>query len=156
MKNWSSEQIEKAKIEKERCSKEYSDWKDDEYNMGPLKFIFAVPVHCYEIPSFCSLNKFIVYYNRDNGIYFADVDIEKDPKDDSDIYYQLDNILDEFEMFISKEYKDLKISKEKYIDYLEKIGSDNYWQDESLLNIYYKFYTFVMSLKVIRKNKWFN
>ena len=153
MKSWSSEQIEKAKLEKESCSKKYPDWKDDEYNMGPLKFIFAVPVHCYEIPSFCSLNKFIIYYNRDNGIYFADVDVEVDSKDDSDIYCQLNNILDEFKTFMSKEYKNLNIDKEKYINYLEKIGSENYWQDESLLNIYYKFYTFVMSLRVVKNNK---
>ena len=154
MKSWSSEQIEKAKLEKERCAKEYSDWKDDEYNMGPLKFIFAIPVHNYEIPSFCSLNKFIVYYNRDNGIYFADVDIEAGPKNSSDIYWQLNNILDKFEEFISKEYKN--INKEKCIDYLEKIGSEDYLQDESLLNLYYRFYTLVMSLKVIVNNKWLN
>lgn len=154
MKSWSSEQIEKSKAEKKRCSKEYSDWKDDEYNMGPLKFIFAVPVHCYEVPSFCSLNKFIVYYNRDNGIYFADVDIEADPKNSSDIYYQLNNILEKFEEFISKEYKN--INKEKCIGYLKKIGSENYLQDESLLNLYYRFYTLVTFLKVIVNNKWLN
>ena len=154
MKSWSSEQIEKAKLEKERCSKIYSDWKDDEYNMGPLKFIFAVPVHCYEIPSFCSLNKFIIYYNRDNGIYFADVDVEAGLKNSSDIYCQLNNILEEFEEFISKEYKN--INKEKCIGYLKKIGSEDYLQDESLLNLYYKFYTFVNFLKVIVDNEWFN
>lgn len=156
MKSWSSKQIEKAKLEKERCSKNYPDWKDDEYNMGPLKFIFAVPVHCYEIPSFCSLNKFIIYYNRDNGIYFADVDVEADPKNSFDIYYQLNTILEEFESFISKEYKNININKEKCIDYLKKIGSEDYLQDESLLNLYYKFYTFVNFLKVIVDNKWFN
>ena len=32
----------KAEKEKKRCQRLYLDWKDDEYNCGPLKFIWGV------------------------------------------------------------------------------------------------------------------
>lgn len=151
--------LERAKMEKERCSKQYSDWKDDEYNMGPLKFIFAVPFYYKDTPSFCSLNDLIIYYNRDNKKYFLDIDIES-PFNSLKYRISLIDAVDKFKSFLRSqeniEDKDLIISKEKYIECLSLLNSENYWIEDSLLGLYYKCYVFLNSLRVGKDNFWFD
>jgi len=63
------------KKEKERCRKVYIDWEDDCFNSLDCKFIWGIPEKETEKePSFCSLNKAQVYYNRKTKRYYLDID----------------------------------------------------------------------------------
>lgn len=65
------------KKEKKRCAKTYPDWRDDEYNMLADKFIWGIPEDPNVTPSFSTLNKAIVYYDRDYSTYHLYIDAYK-------------------------------------------------------------------------------
>ena len=56
MTKWLKKELKNGLKEKKRCQKLYDDWVDNEFNMGPLKFIFAVTSIKNQTPSFNTLN----------------------------------------------------------------------------------------------------
>ena len=66
--------VQRAKKENRRCAAQYPDWRDDEFNMGPCKFIWGIQRSKEARPSFCTLNDITVYYNRDTDLYFLLLD----------------------------------------------------------------------------------
>ena len=76
LKKYFDEQLKEYKRRKKYCAKAYSDWRDDEFNELDNKFIWAFTANgSKEIPSFCSLNDAIIYYNRATEQYIFDIDL---------------------------------------------------------------------------------
>ena len=60
--------------DKERCRREYIDWKDDEFNMLDNKFIWGYNVDPNKTPSFLSWDDAYIYFDRKNKKYCMIVD----------------------------------------------------------------------------------
>ena len=90
----------KAKQEKRRCAAAYEDWQDDEYNMGPCKFIWGVQRNKETNPSFCTLNDITVYYNRDTDMYFLLIDFPANLKQEQDKLQFLIQCLQAFQVYM--------------------------------------------------------
>ena len=60
-----------------KYSKKYTDYKDDEYNMGALKFIWGIKSSddlSSNEASFCTLNDLDICFDRDKKQYFLEVE----------------------------------------------------------------------------------
>lgn len=66
---WIKQEFRRMKQEKKRCAKQYPDWRDDEYNMLQHKFIWGLPNDPKDVPSFSTINKATLAYNRDTEMY---------------------------------------------------------------------------------------
>lgn len=129
-------ELKTGKLEKRRCAKQYPDWKDDEFNCGPLKYIWGVSDA--KNPSFCTVNDMDIYYNRDNGLYFLDLDKTKEyPNTDSYLRY-LEIIYDDFH-----KYMDGKVDNSNPY----KIDYSNLFSGNSLTELYYKYKVYVNGIK---------
>lgn len=62
------------RYEKERCSRLYPDWKDDEFNMLDNLFIWGYNIDKNITPSFYSWDDAYIYYNRVSKKYFMTID----------------------------------------------------------------------------------
>ena len=133
-------ELKKCKKEKIRCAKQYDDWKDDDYNCGPLKFIWGLNTNSVEEPNFRTLNVAYIYYNRDNGLYFLDLDGELNefnrPKDD---LLKLNTYFTEWVQADEKLFEEAQNFNVK-----ENLGSiQNLYKDmltgKSIAELYYKF-----------------
>ena len=100
LKNNTKKELNHIKREKKRCLKTYSDWEDDEYNCGPLKFIWALSSNLN--PNFSTLNDLIVYYNRDSKKYLLDIDITKNFKSNDERRQYIENCQYEFRHYLVK------------------------------------------------------
>lgn len=159
MANWIKNELKHAKSEKKRCKKLYSDWVDNEYNCGPLKFIFAVVSESNNAlntknnkPSFHTLNDLQISYNRDTQKYLLDVEIGYNNSNESDIAY-LERLLSELKTFVQSQY-DLKLSyllETNLFKFLDDMS--NYWVADDLITLYCKFYIFVCGYKQNLRNK---
>ena len=56
------------------CKKHYADWVDDEFNMLECHFMWGLSYNDNQTPSFHTLNKAQVYYNRVTQRYYLDID----------------------------------------------------------------------------------
>jgi hypothetical protein len=74
---WLRKEFRAIKKKKKQCKKLYPDWKDDEFNMLEDKFIWGVLINPYEnvTPSFNTLNKAYIYYNRETKLYYLNIDL---------------------------------------------------------------------------------
>ena len=67
------DELRLAKKEQKRCEKVYPDWKNDEYNCGPLKYIWGIQssddLSKSTNANFNTLNDLDIYYNRDTKKY---------------------------------------------------------------------------------------
>ena len=90
----------KAEQEKRRCAAAYADWRDDEYNMGPCKFIWGVQRSKEANPSFCTLNDIAIYYNRDADMYFLLLDFPANLQQAQDKMKFLIQCLQAFQVYI--------------------------------------------------------
>lgn len=61
--------------ENKRYAKLYSDWKDDEFNMGHNKFIWGYNSLSNVPASFCTWNEAEIIYNRLANTYKLNIDI---------------------------------------------------------------------------------
>ena len=137
--------------EKKRCQKLYNDWVDNEFNMGPLKFIFAVTSNTNnylnnikdQLPSFNTLNDLLIYYNRDTKKYLLNIEIGYNKKDESDIDY-LFRLNHEFQVFMDQQGKSVNLFGNLDSKLFNFINNDmDYWIADTLEELYYKFYVFV-------------
>lgn len=98
------QELQNMEKEKERCKNTYPDWKDDKFNCLDNKFIFAIKSsedHSDEEPSFHTLNNFTVYYNRKSKLYFIELDLPENVKDDLvATKLVLDNLRLQFRIFL--------------------------------------------------------
>ena len=98
--------------EKKLCAKIYDDWADNEYNLLHNQFIWAVPYRPDREPnpSFLTLNKAIIYYNRKSKTYFLDIDAKyfmiETREDLADLLKLLDDIDIAFTEMMRDNYKD--------------------------------------------------
>jgi hypothetical protein len=84
------------------CRQRYPDWEDDEFNMLECKFIWGIPYESEKEPSFLTLNKAQIYYNRETDLYYLDIDLPEDTSAAWDEIARLDEIKSGFEDFLIK------------------------------------------------------
>ena len=151
MRNWVKAELKHAKQERKRCQKIYSDWRDDEFNCGANKFIFGILSDDNKIlseapqtgiPSFQTLNALQVYYNRDSKKYLLDIDPYALDMTENSVGY-LNSLLEKLKAFVDSKYvNDLHgFIEDDLCRYLDDMS--NYWSDEHLNTLYFKFYAFV-------------
>ena len=156
--NWSKRELKRAKKEKKRCAKMYKDWIDNEYNCGPLKFVFAVVAEANSVftrlnlpPSFNTLNNLTISYNRDTQKYILDIDpAGMDMQKDSLIY--LHELLDAFKSFLAEDL-DYDLSPFACLDPFAYLKDLDYFVANTLGELYYRFYIFIAGYeKLIEKS----
>lgn len=130
------EDLVRAKQEKERCRRQYPDWKDDEYNCGPLKYILGIQANGTAARSFNTLNDLDIYFNRDTQKFVLSVDFTK----------TFDNIKEQkywLRFLLIKLTKALSIDKSKF-DFSEiDLCDGELFIANSLIELYCKFFVFV-------------
>lgn len=141
-------ELKKCKKEKIRCAKQYADWKDDDYNCGPLKFIWGLNTNSAEEPNFRTLNIIYIYYNRDNGLYFLELD-----GDSNEFKNNYVNNLQKIESYFtewicSNTAMNEEVKNFKLTDCIETIMnlSKDLFIGKSIAELYYKFKILVKGL----------
>lgn len=78
IKQYLKREMRHYKRQMRRCKKQYPDWRDDEYNMLDNLFVWAVTENPEDQhnPSFSTLNKAEIYYNRATKRYYLHIDAE--------------------------------------------------------------------------------
>ena len=130
-----------AKKEKKRCQKLYSDWKDDEYNCGPLKFIWGVlsPDNMSsDTSNTYTLNDLDIMYNRDTHKYLLGLETIYSFSTYEENLTYLNSLLNQF-------YKFVKIQLDANIEpfSLHQYNDGNLFIADSITELYYKFKIFV-------------
>lgn len=142
-------ELKRYEKEKIRCAKQYVDWKDDDYNCGPLKFIWGLNTNSVEEPNFRTLNIVSIYYNRDNGLYF--LDLEGDANEFNEYYIkELQKVESRFTEWIcsnSTVYEEVKtFNFDRDIGTVMNLGKDLF-VGKSIAELYYKFKILVKGLE---------
>ena len=137
------EDLRRSKKEKKRCQKLYADWKDDEYNCGPLKYIWGIKSYddlTLSEPNFYTLNDLDIYYNRDNKLYMLDLETIYSFETVADRINYLNRLLDTFrEYMVTNSLFDSNY--DPFFLYVYNYGK--MFEAESLTELYYKFKIFV-------------
>ena len=136
-------EIKAAEKEKKRCQKLYADWKDDEYNCGPLKYIWGIKSYddlTLSEPNFYTLNDLDIYYNRDNKLYMLDLETIYSFETVADRINYLNRLLDTFREYMSTN-KLFESNYDPFFLYVYNYGK--MFEAESLTELYYKFKIFV-------------
>lgn len=133
--------LKRAEKERKRCSKKYPDWKNDEYNCGPLKFIWGVISYddlSASEPNFYSMNDLDIYFNRDTEKYILGIEtIFLFENQDQRIAY-LQKLLKAFKEFMIGKF-DNKFNPHELNLYCD----GNLFTADTLTELYYKFEIFV-------------
>lgn len=135
-------EVKQAVKEKKRCQKTYSDWKDDEYNCGPLKYVWGILPGGDDADNFYQLTDLDIYYNRDTQKYLLGLEtIYKFDTIEAKFSY-LDNLCNCF-------FNHLKGNFDSNVDpfYLYMYNDGNLFQADSETELYYKFKIFVEGFK---------
>ena len=136
-------ELKQAKKERERCQKLYSDWKDDEYNCGPLKFVWGKKSNddLTSIPTnFHTLNDLTISYNRDNKKYLLDIETIYEFNSNQDRIEYLNKSLRLFRNYL-KENNLFDCNYDPF--FLYRYNDGNLFIAESLTELCYKFSIFV-------------
>ena len=137
------EDLRRSKKEKKRCQKLYADWKDDEYNCGPLKYIWGIKSHddlSANKANFYTLNDLDIYFNRDNRLYMLGLETIYSFETVADRINYLNRLLDTFKDYmVSNSLFDSNY--DPFFLYLYNYGK--MFEAESLTELYYKFKIFV-------------
>lgn len=142
-------ELKKCKKEKIRCAKQYTDWKDDDYNCGPLKFIWGLNTNSAEKSNFRTLNLIYIYYNRDNGLYFLELDGDSNEFNE---YYikelqKIESCFTEWICSNSTMYEEVKnFAFDKDIGTVMNLGKDLF-VGKSIAELYYKLRILVKGLE---------
>lgn len=140
------EDIKKCKKDKKKYAKLYSDWKDDEFNCGPLRYIYGVKYNNEDASSFNTLNIMDICFNRDTEKYIVCLDFSV-----SDKYSTNDSMLNMLTILLEK--FSYFIRNNEYFDHSFNPFSINVYEDgniyvgNNLTELYYKFKIFVNGLK---------
>ena len=136
--------LRRSKKEKNRCKKLYTDWKDDEYNCGPLKYIWGIK-SCDDLSetkdaNFYTLNDLDIYFNRDNKLYMLGLETIYSFDNNEDRINYLDRLLAAFRKYIAT--NDLFDSNYDPF-FLYRYNDGNIFAGNSITELYYKFKLFV-------------
>lgn len=137
-------ELKMAKKEKRRCKKLYADWKDDEFNCGPLKFIFGVKSKddlSDNNVSTHTLNDLDIFYNRDTKKYLLNIETIYEWSDSNSKVNYLSLLLENFKVFLL-ENNLFDFNFDPYILYIYNDG--NLFISDNLTELYYKFKIFVV------------
>ena len=140
-------ELKRAKKEKIRCQKMYSDWKDDEYNCGPLKFIWGIKSaddFTSNGANFYTMNDINISYNRDTHKYLLDLETIYQFNNVKEKKIYLENLLDEFREYLYRE-NFFEVNFDPHLLYLYNNGE--MFVADSLTELYYKFRIFVEGFK---------
>lgn len=135
MLRFTKTELKKCKKERARCKKSYSDWKPDQYNCGPLKFIWGINSKGVEVDNFYELNDLQIVYNRDTKKYMLDLDTTVSK--DTGVVSHLEELLNIFTKYVADK-----------IENIDPLNLSLYWngelfQADSITELYYKFKLFV-------------
>ena len=123
----------------------YADWKDDEYNCGPLKYIWGVKSYDdlseAEDANFYTLNDLDIYFNRDNKLYMLSLETIYSFETTAHRINYLNRLLDTF-----RDYMVTNSLFEYNYDpfFLYRYNDGKMFEAESLTELYYKFKIFVV------------
>ena len=137
------EDLRRSKKEKKRCQKLYADWKDDEYNCGPLKYIWGIKSHddlSANKANFYTLNDLDIYFNRDNRLYMLGLETIYSFETVADRINYLNRLLDTFKDYMGSNSL-FDSNYDPFFLYLYNYGK--MIEAESLTELYYKFKIFV-------------
>jgi hypothetical protein len=164
MSSWIKKELKRAEKERRRCAKLYKDWKDDEYNSGPNKFVFGIisnsdfaynkgDVSSIDKASFYTLNDLQIYYNRDTHRYILDIETYHNKKEGELLY--LERLLSKFKDFMKIEYKysDSLLTNNSLCEYINTHTSEDYWSSTDIYSLYKKFNIFVLGYSALCRNK---
>lgn len=137
------EDLRRSKKEKKRCQKLYADWKDNECNCGPLKYIWGIKSYddlTLSEPNFYTLTDLDIYYNRDNKLYMLDLETIYSFETIADRINYLNRLLDTFRDYMVTN----KLFDSNYDPFfLYRYNDGKMFEAESLTELYYKFKLFV-------------
>ena len=142
-------ELKQAKKEKLRCQKLYPDWEDNEFNCGPLKFIWGVKSWddlTTQEANFFTLNDLDICYNRDTKKYLLGLETALQFKCVDEKITYLDNLMNKFENFM-KDSENFQNSFDPYFLYLYNNGE--LFIADTLTELYYKFKIFVNGFKYL-------
>ena len=130
-------EIKKSNKEKRRCKKLYPDWKDDQYNCGPLKFVWGVNSDGQVTDNFYELNDIQIVFNRDTNKYMLDIDTTISKDNNTDIVKHIEKLLNMFTKYTADK-----------LENIDPLNLSLYWngelfQADSITELYYKFKLFV-------------
>ena len=135
------QELKRAQKEKSRCAKTYKDWNDDEFNCGPLKFIWGIQYNGEITDNFNSLNDFEITYNRDTKKYLLFLETMNIFNDlESRKNYLRKHIFKKFENYI---LKNNLLDKNLDPHNLYWYNSGNLFEASDLTELYFKFKIFV-------------
>lgn len=146
------QEIKQSRREKRRCKKTYPDWKDDEFNCGPLKFIWGVispDDTTATTPSFNSMNDIEVYYNRDTQKYLLCVEtyyLFQTPEEEIEYLEKLQKLFGEY----LKNNK-IKVNKKNYDLFSYRDGE--LFIANSIDALYFSFKIFVHGYKDLKRSR---
>ena len=135
-------EMKRMEKERKRCAKQYPDWKNDEYNCGPLKFIWGVlssdDLSGYPA-NFYTLNDLDITYNRDTKKYLLGLEtIYKFNSTEDTVNYLL-RLKKEFSLFIFGNDDVGTFDRTALFNY----NSGEMFIGDSILELYWKFCLFV-------------
>ena len=136
-------ELKLAKKENKKCKKLYSDWEDNEFNCGPLKFIWGVVSHDdlhSSTPSFYSMNDIDICYNRDTHKFLLGIETIYQFNSFEDKSNYLKFLLTSFESYL-KENHIFNINYDPHLLYIYNNGE--MFIGDNLTELYYKFKIFV-------------
>ena len=134
-------ELKKSKKEKKRCKKLYPDWKDDEYNCGPLRYVWGIQHNGEDTNNFNTLNDLDIYFNRDNKKYVLSLDTMVIMSPEQTINH-LEFLLGKFSKLIGDK---LECNFNPYE--LNVYDTGELFIADSLTELYYKFKIFVNGFK---------
>lgn len=129
---WLKKELKQAKKLRRYCKKHFSDWEDNEYNCGDLKFLWGLISGCdaAAAPSFCTNNIAIFYYSRIYKKYYLDIDLSC--TDNKEIMKMLDYVYHQFSLYIRDRHLSSTIIKLQMPFELTLVG-------DSEMEVFYKF-----------------
>lgn len=148
----SRQEFVKSKKEMKRCKKMYPDWEDNEFNCGPLKFIWGVlsedNIRPCE-PSFYSLNDIDICYNRDTKKYLLGIEtIYLFETAEEEIEY-LERLLKEFTKYTKETHR--KYRKNDFG--LKPLSHGELFVADSIEELYFNFKLFVHGYKDLKRSR---
>ena len=135
-------ELKRAEKERKRCSKKYPDWKNDEYNCGPLKFIWGVISHddlSASEPNFYSMNDIDIYFNRDTENYILGIETVFLFENQEKRIQYLQKLLEQFKKYMEGKFDD-SFDPHDLVLY----NDGNMFEAKNLTELYYKFEIFVV------------
>lgn len=125
-----------ARKEKRRCAKAYDDWRDNEYNCGPLKYVIGVQSNGEYADNFNTLNDLDIYFNRDTKKYLLSIDTTKS-------FVNIDQkrvwVMELFKKLRAYMYKNGLFCHSFYPFELDIYKDGQMFIGDSLTELYYKF-----------------